>query len=100
MYLNSRYATGTIPSPPYPNLRVEGSTTPGPDIVIRRPYGKSNNVLYYWQDGDRWDRLAEYFGLPRTSWHLILDANPHLENPIDISPGTRIWLPVEARRQK
>ena len=33
MYLNSRYATGHVPSPPPPDFRNEDFPAPGPDIV-------------------------------------------------------------------
>lgn len=100
MYLNSRYARAHLPTPPLPDFKVEDTPTPGPDIVVRDISHTRSGTAYVWQDGDRLDRLAEYFGLPRTSWWMILDANPQIEVPTSIKPGDRIWLPIEASRAK
>lgn len=100
MYLNSRYADGTVPSPPIHDLRNMEQEVPGPDLVLRTWTSSATRNLYYWQDGDRLDTLAEYFGFPRTSWYLILDANPHIEFPTNIKPGTPIWLPYDTTRVK
>lgn len=101
MYLNSRYATGVVPTPPIPDIRNTTSEEPGPDIVIRSWTSTAvTDSVYFWQDGDRLDRLAEYFGLPRTSWHLILDVNPHIEFPTALTPGTPLTIPASATRPK
>lgn len=102
MYLNSRYASGYVPSPPFPDIRnSEQRSVPGPDLVIRAWANVDvTNAIYFWQDGDRLDRLAEYFGLPRLSWYMILDANPHVEFPTDIKPGTPLRIPASASRPK
>ena len=100
MYLNSRYANGHVPTPPPPDFRNEDFAAPGPDIVVRDIDSRHTTTAYRWQDGDRLDRLAEFFGLPRTSWWKILDANPQIEFPASIKPGDLIWLPPEASRVK
>lgn len=101
MYLNSRYASGVVPSPPIPDIRNLEVSEPGPDIVIRSWTSPTvTNTVYFWQEGDRIDRLAEYFGIPRTQWHLILDANPQVEFPTNLKPGTPLIVPAAATRPK
>lgn len=102
MYLNSRYANGVVPTPAIPDIRNPyAENPPGPDLVFRAWTTVSlTDSIYYWQDGDRLDRLAEYFGLPRTSWYLILDANPQIEFPTDIKLGTALRIPAAATRPK
>lgn len=100
MYLNSRYVNGHVPSPRLPDVRNSERAVAGPSVVFRTPPDESTATVYFWQDGDRIDRLAEFFGLPRTSWYKILDANPHIEHPMSIVPGTRIHVPRESTKVK
>jgi nucleoid-associated protein YgaU len=76
---------------------VDGNIVPLPDatVMIRRtfPSVSTDPLLYTWVQSDRLDSLAaRHLGSPLL-WWKIMDANPILQNPADIRPGTQIRIP-------
>jgi nucleoid-associated protein YgaU len=76
---------------------VDGNIVPHPDgtVAARRnfPTMSVNPLLYTWGEYDRLDRIASrYLGSPLL-WWKIMDANPIIQNPTDIRPGTQIRIP-------
>lgn len=76
---------------------VDGNIVPQPDetVTVRRtfPNVPSNQVLYTWLESDRLDRLAARHLGSSLMWWKIMDANPVIQNPSDIRPGTQIRIP-------
>ena len=76
---------------------VDGDIVPQPDetVAVRRsfPMVSLKPVLFTWNQSDRLDRIASrYLGSPLL-WWKIMDANPIIQNPNDIRPGTQIRIP-------
>ena len=108
--LNSRYASGHVtrafPDPRRYKTQSEargGYLGPVSSIipVVVRTTKETTPVsaTYVWKQGDRWDLVAERFGLPRTDWWVLLDVNPHLEFPCAMRPGTYVNIPTSVRRR-
>lgn len=80
----SRYVNGDIVP------QVDGTVSVFrnfPDLSTREP------VFYTWVQSDRLDRIASReLGSPLL-WWKIMDANPLIQNPADIRPGTQIRIP-------
>jgi nucleoid-associated protein YgaU len=49
-------------------------------------------VPYIWEEGDTLWSLARKFLGAGDRFPLILDVNPGID-PLDVSPGQRIWVP-------
>ena len=76
---------------------VDGDISPLPTgtVAVYRnfPVVPLNPVLYTWKQSDRLDRIAaRALGSPLL-WWKIMDANPIVQNPADIRPGTQIRIP-------
>ena len=76
---------------------VDGDIIPLVDstVMVTRnfPNVPAVTVFYTWTQGDRLDRLAaRHLGSPLL-WWKIMDANPMIQNPADIRPGTPIRIP-------
>jgi nucleoid-associated protein YgaU len=76
---------------------VDGRIVPMTDgeVVAFRtfPAVTQDPLLYTWNQSDRLDRLAaRYLGSPLL-WWKIMDANPLIQSPNDIRPGTQIRIP-------
>jgi len=87
---NSRYATQM------PNLSYDSRTGGVTYSVFRNPLVTSAQEYgtYLWKQSDRWDLLAmNYFGNPQ-QWHALVDANPHIQDPHMVEPGTVIRIPL------
>lgn len=108
--LNSRYANGHF-SRSFPDPRRfrrdresrGGFLGPVQEVtpVVIRTTTKPTRVssVYVWRRGDRWDTVADKFGIPRTDWWVILDANPQIEFPLSVRPGEYINIPDSLRRR-
>lgn len=76
---------------------VDASVVPQADgtVSVRRafPNVSANPTLYTWVESDRLDRLAARHLGSSLLWWKIMDANPVLQNPADIRPGTQIRIP-------
>lgn len=78
---------------------VDGSIIPQEDgtVAVRRNFATVTiqPMLYTWGEYDRLDRIASrYLGDPLL-WWKIMDANPIIQNPSDIRPGTQIRIPSD-----
>ena len=77
------------------------------DVALVRPDGAQVRALfrtpgnqtgarfgtYVWRAGDRLDRVAkDFLGDPSKFWK-ILDINPEIGNPANISPGLTLRIP-------
>lgn len=79
---------------------VDGDIIPLVDgsVMVQRnfPNMPATTVFYTWKQSDRLDRLAsQRLGSPLL-WWKIMDANPMIQNPSDIRPGTQIRIPSNA----
>lgn len=91
IYLRSRYAESDV------TYILDSRSGMPQATVLREPpeqeldeqYGR----VYYWRDGDRLDDLAYQFYGTALEWWRILDANPEVLNPVQISPGTALRIP-------
>jgi len=94
IYSDSRYTNpvqnvdGSIPKA-WDELRQEYH------IMILRtwPTFVSKFYTYEWKDGDRLDNLANKFLGNSQFWWKIMDLNPEIINPTQITPGTLLRLP-------
>lgn len=109
--LDSRYADGHY-SRNFPDPRKFRTTRDskggylGPTeavvpVVLRNSRATSTvSNGYVWTVGDRWDTVAERFGIPKTDWWILLDVNPHIEFPLAMRPGMVINIPDTVRRRQ
>lgn len=76
---------------------VDGDIAPQADesVAVYRnfPSVPRSQVLYTWIQSDRLDRLAARHLGSSLLWWKIMDANPVIQNPADIRPGTQIRIP-------
>lgn len=76
---------------------VDGDIIPLPDETVAAhrnfPEVPLQTNLYTWGEYDRLDRLAARFLGSPLLWWKILDANPMIQSPTDIRPGTQIRIP-------
>jgi hypothetical protein len=88
IYLDSRYVDGTLVKTWH--ARKEEYHT----VVTREwPLYAQSYFIYEWVETDRLDNLANlYLGNPSLWWE-ILDLNPEIINPANITPGTQIRIP-------
>jgi nucleoid-associated protein YgaU len=63
--------------------------------VFRRfPTSRSvNYITYTWKNGDSLSRLSEVFGVGAKYWWEILEINPEITDPFDITEGTVLRVP-------
>jgi LysM repeat protein len=52
-----------------------------------------NYITYTWKEGDSLSRLSETFGVGAKYWWEIMEINPQIADPFDISEGTLIRIP-------
>ena len=91
IYLNSRYAEEDV------NYILDSRTGTAQATVLRAAvdqdladqYGR----VYFWREGDRLDALSFTFYGSSLDWWRILDANPEILNPAQITPGTALRIP-------
>lgn len=88
IFLDSRYADGRI-------YKAYNPTKEQYDLTVLRTFPEivSSIVYYEWVETDRIDLIANrFFGDP-TLWWRIMDFNPEIENPVEITPGTLLRIP-------
>lgn len=88
IFKDSRYATGNI-------TKAYRPANDDYQVVVYRtfPTVKSRYSVYTWKEQDRIDLVAKQFlGAPNL-WWKIMDFNPEVINPFDISPGTTLRIP-------
>ncbi len=91
IFLDSRYAEGRI-------FKAYNPTKDSYELTVFREYPESvSEVIFYeWVDSDRIDLIAsKYFG-DAEYWWKIMDFNPEITNPFEITPGTIIRIPINA----
>lgn len=49
---------------------------------------------YTWKEGDRIDKVANFFTGDSNRWWEIMDLNPKIHSPCDIAPGMAITIPI------
>ena len=90
IYLDSRYADAKV-------LKTWDSrpTKKQFQITVYRtwPTYKSNFFIYVWNEMDRLDALANKYLGDSQLWWQILDINPEVINPFNITPGTQLRIP-------
>lgn len=90
IYLDSRYADGTL------FLAQEPKSEDYMLSVFRR--FPTYQMAYYWYEVTENDRIeniaANKLGNP-TLWWQIMDINPEVLNPFNITPGTQLRIPRE-----
>ena len=108
--LSSRYASGHY-TRQFPNPRryrkdrdnqggYLGDTRESIPVLLRTTKSISSvSTVYIWGEGDRWDRVAQQFGIPRSDWWQIMDANPQIEFLLSLRPGDPINIPDSVRRR-
>ena len=88
IYLDSRYATGTL-------FKAWDARKSQYNLTVYRnfPTYKENFFYYSWAVGDRFDLLAHKFLGSSELWWTITDINAEILNPNTIAPGTQIRIP-------
>jgi hypothetical protein len=89
---NSRYNDSYIY---YISVVEDGDIT----SVVTYDFGELGTLSwsdYVWQDGDRLDSIAQDNYRSPYSWWIIAEANPEIEDILNIVPGTVIRIPRRA----
>ena len=88
IFKDSRYATGNITReyrPGYGDYQV---------VVYREfPADKARYYVYTWKEQDRIDLVAKRLLGSPSLWWKIMDFNPEVLNPFNISVGTSLRIP-------
>lgn len=85
----SRYYDGSLTQTP--EKYIEGYV-----ISVFRRFSNSkevNYITYTWKNGDTLSNLSEVFGVGAKYWWEILDINPEILDPFDITEGTILRVP-------
>jgi nucleoid-associated protein YgaU len=92
IYKTSRYNNSDID---YVSTTSGGDSTP---IVFYEfsELGRLTWVDYIWKDGDRLDLTAFRFYSNPHAWWLIAEANPEIEDPLNIPAGAVLRVPKRA----
>ena len=85
------------------SIYYDGSLTQTPDkytgeyiISVFRRFADSqqvNYITYTWKDGDNLSVLSEVFGVGYKYWWEIMEINPEIQDPFDITEGTILRVP-------
>jgi LysM repeat protein len=65
-------------------------------ISVFRKFPTSKEVSYInytWKEGDSLSTLSENFGVGAKYWWEIMEINPEIIDPFDITPGTVLRVP-------
>lgn len=92
IYKTSRYNDSTID---YISLEENGNTT----SVVFYEFSELGELTwseYTWKDGDRLESVAQNFYNAPTSWWLIAEANPEIEDILNIPSGYVLRVPKRA----
>ena len=89
IYSDSRYVDADVYKAydPRKNANFLTVTRPAPTSV-------SKFIYYQWKEGDRLDLLAAKYTSAPTHWWKIMDINPEVINPFEITVGTYIRIPI------
>jgi hypothetical protein len=88
IFLDSRYADGRL-------TKVWHAGKQEYHLVVLREWPEyvQSYFIYEWVENDRLDNLAVKFLGNSGSWWEIMDINPEIINPLEISPGTQLRIP-------
>lgn len=90
IYLNSRYANAALQT-------VIDARANRVDTAVFRRFPKAltarSYTTYVWVEGDRLDIVAAKFYSDPTQYWRILDENPSVSDPSDLTPGQPIRIP-------
>lgn len=88
IYLDSRYADAVV-------FKAWDSRKAQYNLTAFRtwPAYSVKYFIYEWVENDRLDNLAVKFLRSPNLWYKILDINPEIIDPTNISPGTQIRIP-------
>lgn len=89
---NSRYNESDVY---YISVVEDGNIT----SVVSYDFGEIGTLSwsdYVWRDGDRLDNIAQSNYRSPYSWWVIAEANPEIEDVLNITPGTTIRVPRRA----
>ena len=88
IFLDSRYADG-------PLFKAWHAKKQEYHLTVFRTYPDylQSYFIYEWVETDRLDLLAKKFLGESSLWWKILDINPEIINPQDISAGTQLRIP-------
>ena len=89
VFRSSRYYDGDA-------QQIKNKTTGVYNWTVYRAFPAETTIRYTeytWIDGDRLDYLAAVYLNNALLWWKILDINPELNDPLEISPGTIIRIP-------
>lgn len=92
IYKTSRYNTSEID---YVSLTENGDATPVVDYTFAE-LGLLTWSDYTWKNGDRLDIVSQTFYSTPYSWWIIAEANPEIEDVLNIPAGTVIRIPKRA----
>ena len=88
IFLDSRYAEGTI-------FKAHHATKGTYELSVFRKFPVKVSEFYYYEvlENQRIEEIAgELMGGPEY-WHSIMDFNPEILNPEEITPGTLLRIP-------
>lgn len=92
IYKTSRYNDSEIT---YLSIVENGDLTPVVDYVFAT-LGTLTWADYVWRDGDRLEKVSQDFYSTPHSWWIIAEANPEIEDSLNIPPGRTIRVPKRA----
>jgi hypothetical protein len=92
IYKTSRYNDSEIT---YLSIVENGDLTPVVDYVFAT-LGTLTWSDYVWRDGDRLEKVSQDFYSSPHSWWIIAEANPEIEDPLNIPAGRTIRVPKRA----
>lgn len=88
IYLDSRYVDGTV-------FKAYDSRTDKYQLTVFRnfPSYSVTFLIYEWVETDRIDDIALQFLGKADLWWQIMDLNPEILDPFNITPGTQLRIP-------
>lgn len=92
IYKTSRYADSEID---YLSLVENGDLTPVVGYLFAE-LGTISWVDYTWKSGDRLEQISQNFYNTPYSWWIIAEANPEIEDALNIPAGYKIRVPKRA----
>lgn len=90
IFLDSRYVDGKL-------FKARDARNQKYQVSVFRvfPTDLASYFIYEWVETDRIDNVAHRFLGSPNLWWRIMDFNPDIIDPFNISPGTPIRIPNE-----
>lgn len=88
IYADSRYADGDL-------RKANDARTGTFRLGVHRKFPSSSREFYHytWVEGDRIDLVSQSLLGSPVHWWKIMDVNPEILNPFNITPGMTIRIP-------